>query len=149
MSALVDPEQLKLLQPPKKQREKFGNKRVTLDDISFGSMAEAARYVVLKDCEAKRQIFLLQVHPPFRFECGQRYIADFAYVLRRDHAGRSVNVPVVEDVKGGDATRTALYRRNKAMMSAEFGVQIQEIEVQADVARALIAGYKGESSGRK
>ena len=46
--ALQDPEQEKLLQP-KKKKAKYGNTKVELDGITFDSIAEAARYVQLKE----------------------------------------------------------------------------------------------------
>ncbi len=49
-----------------------------------------------------------------------RYIADFRYF------DNERNVAVVEDVKGGKATMTPIYRLKKKLVKALYGIEIVE-----------------------
>ncbi len=76
-------------------------KRV-IDGITFASKAEALRYVVLKDMEARKEILGLKCHPHFDFvvngvRVGHGYTADFCYVRK---FGTEPWPGIVEDVKG-------------------------------------------------
>ena len=101
-------------------RNKYGNKKTVVDNITFDSMKEAARYGELKLLEKAGKIDLLELQPKFRLEVnGEKictYIADFQY----DDDGHTV----VEDVKG---VKTAIYRLKKKLVKAIFGIDIQEI----------------------
>ena len=149
--ALKDPAQQKLLdaRTRKRKRSKYNNKRVTLDGITFDSIAEAARYVQLKSSQDRRDLWGLSAHAPYKFKCGQKYIADFRYTVMTawgPEGGLKVPlaVTVVEDVKS-KPTRTAIYRRNKAMMKEEFGIEVQEITMDPVVAKTLVAAYAGKT----
>lgn len=95
------------------RRNKYGARKVKLDGFTFDSQAEADRYVQLKLMERAGEIGDLQVHPRYELveaftdRDGRRqravtYVADFAYM----EAGQ----PVVEDVKGGKATQTPVFK---------------------------------------
>ncbi len=125
--ALKDQDQLALLHP--KKRNKYNAQRVFLDGYTFSSKAEAARYVqLLKD----DKVSFLIVHPYFEFKNGKKYIADFQY--------HKQELIVIEDVKS-KPTRTALYRFKKAQIKSEFGIEIQEIEMDPKTADILIKGF--------
>jgi hypothetical protein len=101
-------------------RSKYGAVRTVVDGISFASKKEAAKYAELKMLQKIGEISGLQLQPRFKFvhngvECGT-YVADFLYVTK---AGVSVTM----DVKG---FKTELYRRNKKMMKAFYGIDILE-----------------------
>lgn len=94
---------------------KYHSKRVTrADGLSFDSQAEAARYAELELLEAVGHIINLQLHPRLpicpaferqgKYSRPRYYYPDFSY--------RETKFPhayVVEDVKGGKATQTALW----------------------------------------
>ena len=75
-----------------KPYNKYRNKPTYIGKIRFASKSEAARYQVLKLCEAQGAITDLQLQPTFKFPMGFSYRADFAYTLK----GKQI----VEDVKG-------------------------------------------------
>lgn len=90
---------------------KYGNKKVTIDNITFDSKKEARRYNELKLMEKAGSITNLALQPKFllqdKFKHRNKtyrkieYIADFSYVRVED------DVLVIEDVKG---LKTDVYR---------------------------------------
>lgn len=114
------------LMAPKKS--KYGNRKVTIDGITFDSTKEANRWRVLKDMQDRGKISSLERQPRFNLCAGGRpvrygsgrqayYKADFAYW---DGEKR-----VVEDVKG---FKTKEYKLKKAIVEAMFpAVTIVEI----------------------
>lgn len=113
-------------------RDKFSAKRTVVDGITFDSKREAARYLDLKAMERAGEITRLKLQPEFPLECGgnpvlirskgypngrrAKYVADFKYMRGTEN--------VVEDVKGFD---TPLSRLKRAMVEAEYGIQIQVV----------------------
>jgi len=99
-----------------RKRSKYGNRKVTLDGISFDSQSEAERYLELKMMQAAGQISELRVHVripligqndmPIFYDSGRQavYEADFVYLP----AG-SIRY-VVEDRKGMDTPASKLKR---------------------------------------
>lgn len=86
-------------------RRKFGNVPTVVDGIRFDSQAEARRYGELLILVRAGAITDLAVHPRYvLMDCPRPpvYVADFAYV----EDGRQI----VEDVKGGKATQTPVFR---------------------------------------
>lgn len=104
----------------KKVLSKYGNERLEEDGYTFDSKAEAARYRELLLLSAGGAIEDLAVHPTYELQpafrdargCRHRaivYMGDFSYIEVIDPQsvfGRSV----VEDVKGGKGTQTALFK---------------------------------------
>lgn len=109
---------------PKRGRNKFGAKKVVIDNIAFASRAEGRRYLALKLLMQAGQITDLDVHPVYHLEVNGmligRYTPDFCYRL-------SDGTLTVEDVKGGRATKTEAYGLRKKLMKAIFGLDIQEV----------------------
>ena len=105
-------------------RAKYGNVRGRIDGITFDSMAEGERYIVLRDRLQKGEILDLECHPSFRLEINGvlicRYVADFAYVT-------SDGIQVIEDVKG---VKTAAYQIKRKLMKAVHGITITEVMVR-------------------
>lgn len=99
---------------------KYGNKRTTVDGISFDSKLEASRYCELKLLERAGEIHSLQLQPAFELvpaftKFGKRYravkyVADFAYY---DKDG----VYTVEDTKG---FRTAVYALKRKLFDYRY-----------------------------
>ena len=81
-----------------KKRNKYNAVKKEVDGIVFDSTKEARRYQELKYMQAAGEISDLECHPRYDLFAGITYKPDFRYV----DGGRVV----VEDVKGGKATRT-------------------------------------------
>ena len=107
----------------KPKRNKYGAIRtVTPDGITHASKKEAARWVFLRDLEAKGEIFGLvrQVRYPLLVD-GTRigtYIPDFEYIITE--TGKKVT----EDVKG---KLTALYKRSAKHLFAQYKIKVVEV----------------------
>jgi hypothetical protein len=97
---------------------KYNARKTTVDGYTFDSKAEAARYSELRLLEQAGEIHGLVVHPRFElqpaFDRGGRreraicYIADFQYNMEP-------GITIVEDVKGGKATQTEVFRLKRKM----------------------------------
>lgn len=114
----------------KQNRSKYGNRKCTLDGISFDSVKEMNHYCDLKYLLMAGEISDLEVHKPFELQEAFRaadgswvraitYEADFVY---KDKDGNTV----IEDVKS-KATKTAVYNIKKKMMAYK-GMIIREVE---------------------
>ncbi|MBE3144445.1 MAG: DUF1064 domain-containing protein [Planctomycetes bacterium] len=105
---------------------KYGNRKVELDNYVFDSQAEARRYEELKLFVRAEKISRLEIHPRFEIVVNERmigkYHADFQYY---DFDKREF---VVEDVKGGSATKTEAYRLRKKLVEAIYNITITEVE---------------------
>lgn len=111
-------------------QSKYRAVRTTVDGIAFASKKEAARYQQLRLLEMAGEIQRLTVHPRFELWAATRPVAYMhAYPSQatgewcnREHIGKFTadfcyitkhGEPVVEDVKGGRATKTEAYRLRK------------------------------------
>lgn len=104
-----------------KSYNKYGNKKVVVDDIKFDSMKEARRYRELKLLERAGKIKDLELQPKFELIPTIRtesetlrkvsYIADFKYI---DLESGKV---VVEDVKG---FKTDVYLLKKRLFLQKY-----------------------------
>lgn len=107
------------------KRSKYNAVKLCLDGYVFDSKKEARRYGILKTRLRLGEISDLQVHPDWTFEHNGvrigRYTADFQYV-----DGRAGQV-IVEDVKGGKATRTEAYGLRKRLLRAFYGIEVTEV----------------------
>lgn len=116
---------------------KFGNTKVTIDNIRFDSRKEGRRYTDLKLAQRAGVIRDLKVQPRFKFivkpwrdgqtpalvHVGSRrtviYTADFQYFdIENDRE-------VVEDVKS-KATKTEAYKLRRALMLWINGIEVEE-----------------------
>ena len=117
---------------------KYGNRKITIDNITFDSTGEGLRYKELKLLEKTGQITDLQLQKKFiivpeirepdtvgsrgRVKKGKLiqsaayYVADFVYY---DKNGRLV----VEDFKG---FKTDLYKLKKKLMKYIYNIDIKE-----------------------
>lgn len=111
---------------------KYGNRKTTIDGITFDSAAEARRYSELKLLAAAGEISDLTLQPKFlliegftyngKKERPVYYIADFKY---RD---LDTSEWVVEDVKGA---RTEAYKLKRKLFLYKAGWRYRFNEVQA------------------
>lgn len=113
---------------------KYAAVKVEADGYKFDSKAEYRRYEELRMMVLAGEITDLIVHPEYGIyvtvfavkwrheaKCVGKYTADFSY-YRADEL-------VVEDVKGGRATRTEAYRLRKRCVEASYGIKITEVEM--------------------
>ena len=106
-------------------RQKFNAKSETVDGHYFRSGKEAQRYRDLVLLERVGAIQRLELQPRFDLiacngEIVGRYTADFKYLDLR--LGRVV----IEDTKGGNATKTEAYRLRKRLFEACYGPILTE-----------------------
>ena len=117
---------------------KYGNQKITIDNITFDSTGEGLRYKELKLLEKTGQITDLQLQKKFiivpeirepdtvgprggvkkgkLIQSAAYYIADFVYYDKNGEL-------VVEDFKG---FKTDLYKLKKKLMKYIYGIDIKE-----------------------
>lgn len=106
-------------------RSKYRACPVIVDNIRFGSKAEARRYDELKLLERAGKIQRLELQPAFELhapsgEVVGTYRGDFRYWA----TGHPTGPGFVEDVKG---FATPVYKLKKRMVEAEHGIAITEV----------------------
>jgi hypothetical protein len=110
---------------PGTRRSKFNARRTVVDGERFDSQREAQRFGELRYRETAGEIENLQRQPQYLITIngavGAVYTADFRYVERRSRTW------VVEDSKGGNATKTEAYRLRKRLVEAQYEIDIQEV----------------------
>ena len=105
---------------------KYGAIRTEVDGITFASKAEARRYSQLRLLEQAGEIAYLELQPAYPLVVNGlsvgRYVADFRYL------DRVTGEWVTEDVKGGAATKTAVYRLKAKLVKALYGITVAEVQ---------------------
>jgi hypothetical protein len=100
---------------------KYNARKTEIDGITFDSLAEGKRYGELKLMYHNGDIDGLQVHPLYVIWEGVdpkgkkqkiEYEGDFTYIEN--------GAQVVEDVKGGRATQTAMWKLKKKMFVCRY-----------------------------
>ena len=122
------------------KRRKYHNEPVKRGKLRFDSRKEAARFDELRVLLDTGRIRALKLQPQFTLqesyltEDGKRiqairYVADFSYQrpTEPDAQGRVYWLDVVEDVKGGSATKTAQYKIKRKLFREKFGYDVTEI----------------------
>lgn len=123
--------------------KKYGNKKVVYQGITFDSIRERDRYIVLKDAEKKGIILNLELQPKYELvpavwkdeivhlktkdktvkKCVQRaitYTADFRYI-------KADGTEVVEDIKISPALMPKEYMLKEKMMLAIKNIHIRRV----------------------
>ena len=113
---------------------KYGNRKTTVDGITFDSKKEAERYCELNLMEKAGKIKSLRLQERFCLiptiegkgrKVVQRavyYIADFTYYEKQGDNWKWI----VEDVKS-PATKTAVYKLKKKLLRWQHGFDIREV----------------------
>ena len=101
---------------------KYNAKRQIIDGYTFDSQKEARRYGELRLLEKAGEITNLTIHPKFVLQSGFMwhgkkirpitYSADFMYQEAADI--------IVEDVKGGKATQTQLFKVKVKILKQKY-----------------------------
>lgn len=115
-----------------KKRNKYGAKKITIQGVTFDSIAEGMRFLELQQKQLRGQISGLQLQVPFPVllipgQCADpvpmgaknvcKYYADFVYLKDGEQ--------VVEDVKG---RATEAYRIKKKLVQIGHGITITEVQ---------------------
>ena len=112
-------------------RSKYGNKKVTLDGITFDSKREASRYAELKLLERAGQISGLELQKTFtlipaQYEVinGKKKCVERAVTYKADFYYWENGKEIVEDTKG---FKTKEYIIKRKLMLNNYGIKIKEI----------------------
>ena len=131
-------------------KSKYGNRKVSIDGISFDSKREGNVYLRLKDLQSRGRISDLQIHPKWELqpkltetyvkhlktkdkECERTvllpitYEADFAFY----HNGKYI----VLDVKISKSLLPKEYQIKKKMMRYVHGITLTEVYALKDLAQ--------------
>lgn len=103
------------------KKGKYGNKKDTVNGITFDSKKEAKRYKELLLLQKAGEIGQLRLQVPYELNPGGthslKYLADFVYVDAK------TGETIVEDVKG---FRTREYKKKRRLMLKVHGITIKE-----------------------
>lgn len=107
-----------------KKRSKYGSVRTEVDGIKFASKAEAQYYQVLKMRERLGEVISIRNQVPYALQglnshVVTTYYADFVFHDIMEGRERVV------DVKGGDATQTALFKLKAKLMQDNHGITVE------------------------
>lgn len=108
---------------------KYGNRKTTIDGITFDSAKEAQRWQELKLLERAGQIFELQRQVPFVLipkQVRDGKVIERPVVYKADFVYTENGEDVVEDVKS-PATKTKEYVIKRKLLLWQFGIRIREV----------------------
>ena len=124
--------------PKQPKKRKYNNQPCEFNGLKFDSIKERDYYITLLDEEKRGEIYELErqikllIQPSFKTPDGKTekaiyYIADFKYTTITDVGGGKHEVKThYIDVKGGNATKTAVYKLKKKLL-AYRGYFIEEV----------------------
>lgn len=118
----------------KPKRKKYNNTPCTYQGLKFDSIKERDYYLILLDKQKRGEIYDLKrqeaitIQPAFTDSRGKRqrpivYKADFTY---KEIVYEGAYIKHYIDVKGGNATKTAVYRLKKKLLAYK-GYYIEEV----------------------
>ena len=108
---------------------KYGNRKTTIDGITFDSAKEAQRWQELKLLERAGQIFELQRQVPFVLipkQVRDGKVIERPVVYKADFVYTENGEDVVEDVKS-PATKTKEYIIKRKLLLWQLGIRIREV----------------------
>lgn len=125
--------------PKQPKKRKYNNQPCEFNGLEFDSVKERDYYIILLDKQKNGEIYELErqkkllIQPSFKTPDGKTvkaiyYVADFTY-FTQDYDENGVflrNAFHVVDVKGGNATKTAVYKLKKKLL-AYRGYFIEEV----------------------
>lgn len=122
------------------KKAKYHNQPTLRGELRFDSKKEARRYDELmlmlrageiRDLKLQSQFTLQEsyITPEGERVRAIRYVADFSYErpTEPDSTGRVYWLRVVEDVKGGNATKTEKYKIKRKLFAEKYGFEITEV----------------------
>ena len=104
---------------------KYGNRKVSIGGETFASQKEADRWCHLLLLEKAGEVVKLTPHPVYQLLVNGvrigKFTADFEWVSKDGEVH-------IEDVKGGQATKTTAYRLRKRLFEAcHFPLVVEEL----------------------
>jgi len=116
---------------------KYHAQRTTVDGMVFDSRKEARRYQELALLEHLNKIHELERQPVFPLHVMELYRSGSGFPIRITTVGKfradfrycdlATGEIVVEDVKGGTATKTEAYRLRKRLAEVIHGISVREV----------------------
>lgn len=114
-----------------KGNSKYKNKKTTIDGIKFDSKKEGNRYLELKLLLKAGKIRDLELQKKFtlqeRYKINGKTIRAISYISDFTYWDNEKNEMIVEDVKGGKATQTQIYKLKKKIFMYRYGIEIKEV----------------------
>ena len=107
----------------KPRRSKYGNRKVTIDGITFDSVAESKFYLALKSREKAGEVYEVQMQTPYALTVNGHlvctYKADFVFYDAVEKRNRVV------DIKG---VQTKDFIIKKKLMRACHGIEVEIVK---------------------
>ena len=104
------------------RKNKYGNKKIKIDGITFDSKKEGSRFFDLKMLQKAGEISDLELQPKFEIIpqvkwngktlCKRSYIADFLY--------KQNGLTIVEDVKSSFTAKNAVYTLKRQLFLLKY-----------------------------
>ena len=108
--------------PPEKKRQKYGNRKVTVDGMKFDSQHEADYYFgVLMPRVKAGELKCVCRQVPIDLPGGIRYIADFVTVKP------DMTIEAVIDAKSEATRKDRVYINKRKQVRSCWGIEIQEV----------------------
>ena len=123
--------------PKQPKKRKYNNQPCEFNGLKFDSIKERDYYIILLDKQKNGEIYELErqkkllIQPSFKTPDGETvkeiyYVADFYYkAIETANGITGIKIHYV-DVKGGNATKTAVYKLKKKLL-AYRGYFIEEV----------------------
>lgn len=106
--------------PDKPKRQKYGNRKVTVDGKRFDSKHEAEVFAALMLRVRAGELKCVARQVSFDLPGGIRYVADFVTIDAEDRAE-------VIDAKSEATRKNRVYINKKKQMASEWGIEIREV----------------------
>jgi hypothetical protein len=112
------------------RKNKYGNRRVTVQGITFASAAEGARYAELLLLARAGQIRGLRLQPRYALHAAGRMVGHAVF----DFEFHQGSEKIIEDVKGMDLP---LSRWKRKHFEAEYGITVRVVKLAVRRRRAV------------
>jgi hypothetical protein len=122
---LTPAEAARLLGEDAPKPSKYRSERLDFDGKRFHSIAEATRWRDLLLLVEAGEIADLEYQPRFPLTVNGVLVA--TYVADARYRETATGEVVVEDTKGGQATKTPLYKLKCKLVRALYGIEIREV----------------------
>lgn len=106
-----------------KKKSKYRNQKTVVDNITFDSKKEAARYGILKLMERNGEISNLRLQVPYKLVVNGHHVSTY----RCDFEYERGKQTITEDVKSEATRKLPLYKLKKKLMLALFKINIAEV----------------------
>jgi hypothetical protein len=112
------------------KRNKYHNKKVLIDNITFDSIKEGNRYKELKLLEAKGIITDLKLQVKYELQpsymMNDKTIRAISYICDFEYKNKNGDL-IIEDVKPSKEFQTEVYKIKKKLFMYKYKIEIKEI----------------------